>query len=87
MKNKDKSRATIYGLAAVYLLYLAIKMFSERNIGDESNFIRMLVFAIIFVIAAVGLLIFSFVILKRCADEKKKLTEKKDEVEETEKIL
>ena len=54
MKNKDKSRATIYGLAAVYLLYLAIKMFSERNIGDESNFIRMLVFAIIFVIAAVG---------------------------------
>ena len=49
MKNKDKSRATIYGLAAVYLLYLAIKMFSERNIGDESNFIRMLVFAIIVV--------------------------------------
>ena len=43
--------------------------------------------AIIFVIAAVGLLIFSFVILKRCADEEKKLTEKKDEVEETEKIL
>lgn len=64
--NSDKLRAGIYGMAAIYMLYTAWQLYKE--VGN-------VVAAVFFVLAAVGLLGFAFVIAKRVTAEEKKASE------------
>lgn len=61
--NSDKLRAGIYGMAAIYMIYIAVQLFKEGG-----NQMAILFFAL----AAIGLLVFAFVIAKRITEEEKK---------------
>lgn len=63
--NRDKLRAGIYGMAAIYMVYIAMQLFKEGGNGIAIAF---------FALAAIGLFVFAFVIAKRITDEEKKRT-------------
>lgn len=56
---REKGRPAIYGLAAVYLLYLAYQMFGARMEHEGSDYMLMVIFCGIFVIIGIALLAFS----------------------------
>ena len=76
--NSDKLRAGIYSMAAIYMLYTAMQLYKE--VGN-------VIAAAFFVIAAIGLIVFAFVIAKRITREEKDLLEKqkKEEKEQNDK--
>lgn len=69
--NSSKIRAGIYSLAAIYMLYTAMQLYKEGNI----------VATVFFVIAAIGLVVFSLIIAKRVTDEEKAILKEKNEDE------
>lgn len=73
MKN-DKIRAGIYGLAALYMFYIAVKLFQEGGNGIAAAF---------FVMAGTGLIVFSFIIARHITKEEKKRAEEKMKETET----
>ena len=70
--NKDKLRAGIYSMAAIYLLYTAMQLYKE--VGN-------VIAAAFFVIAAIGMIVFAFKIAKKVTEEEKKLAEESKEAE------
>ena len=66
---KDKARAGVYVLAAVYLFYMAYQMFTVRMDNGGSDYILMMIFSAIFVLCGIGLIAFSIYIMKK--NEKK----------------
>lgn len=58
----EKRRSVVYVMAAVYLLYMAYKIFGTRLDNGGENNILMLIFCAVFAIAGVVLLVFSFMI-------------------------
>lgn len=72
--NRDKARAGIYSLAAIYMAYTAYQLYQEGNVTAT----------VFFGVAAIGLVAFSLLIAKRVTDvEKDLLKEKKDDESET----
>ncbi len=78
--NNDKARAGIYIMAAFYLAYLAFQMFGARNNGDETKYMIMLVFTVLFILVAVGLVVFAIMMLKKgkASEESSKESEEKE---------
>ena len=70
--NSDKIRTGIYCMAAFYMLYTAMQLYKEG--GNE-------IAIVLFVVAAIGLIVFAIIIAKRVTEEEKKHLEeaKKDE--------
>lgn len=70
--NRDKLRAGIYGMAAIYMIYIAMQIYKEGGSGIAIAF---------FALAAIGLLVFAFVIAKRITEEEKKRAKEEHENE------
>ena len=66
---KDKARAGVYVLAAVYLFYMAYQMFTVRMDNGGSDYTLMMIFSAIFALCGIGLIAFSIYIMKK--NEKK----------------
>lgn len=67
--NKDKARAGIYVLAAIYLFYMAYQMFSVRMDNGGSDYTLMMIFSAFFVLCGIGLIAISIYMMKK--NEKK----------------
>lgn len=74
---KDKARAGVYMLAAVYLFYMAYEMFTVRMDNGGSDYTLMMIFSAIFVLCGIGLVIFSAYMMKK--NEKSEKIEKNEE--------
>lgn len=72
---RDRGRATIYGMAGFYLLYLAYQMFGARADNNGSNYWMMVIFSVLFVIIGGGICFFSVSILRKCAKEQREILE------------
>lgn len=66
---KDKARAGVYVLAAIYLFYMAYQMFSVRMDNGGSDYTLMMIFSAVFLICGIGLIVFSIFMMKK--NEKK----------------
>lgn len=66
---REKGRSVIYGLAGFYLLYTAYQMFQARMENGGSDYVLMIIFSIIFVVAGVGILGLAAWILKKNKEE------------------
>lgn len=62
---REKGRPAIYGLAALYLLYLAYQMFGARAEHGGSDYMLLMIFCVIFVIVGIGLLAFSVAVFRK----------------------
>ncbi len=69
---REKGRAAIYLLAAVYLFGLAYKMFGARMEHGGEDYALMMAFSVIFAIFGIALSVFSVVLFKKYAAEGKK---------------
>ena len=68
---KDKARAGVYVLAAVYLFYMAYQMFTARMDNGGSNSALMIIFSAIFVLFGIGLIVFSAYMMKKYEKDQK----------------
>ena len=73
---REKGRSTIYGMAGVYLLYLAYQMYEVGWKGDasiSSDILLMKVFCVLFVLFAIGLFLMAGHMLKKASGNKGKV--------------
>lgn len=69
---REKGRAAIYSMAGVYLIVMDYNLWSKLNTATGSEYMIMLVFAIVFAIAATGLIGFSAFIMNSSYKKEKK---------------
>lgn len=62
---REKGRAAIYGLAGFYVWYLAYQMFGARNDGGGNNYVLMLVFSLLFVLAGGAMLFLAYRMIRQ----------------------
>ncbi len=83
---REKGRPAIYGMAALYLFYLAYQMFGARLENGGADYMLMLVFSGIFVLAGISLLVISFFMLRKkpdgAASKGQEITENTETAEE-----
>ncbi len=70
--NNQKTRATLLGVVAAYLLYTAYQLYEGRTNPDTTMtpFV-MILFIVLFVLAAAGLLIYAWKTWKQADKEEK----------------
>lgn len=69
---RERGRAAIYLLAAVYLFGLAYKMFGARMEHGGEDYALMMAFSVIFAIFGIALSVFSVVLFKKYAADGKR---------------
>ena len=62
--NKEKTRASLLAIAAVYLLYLAYELFQNREAPTTMAPAARILFIALFALAAAGLLVYACFIWK-----------------------
>ena len=80
---REKGRAGIYLIAAIYMFYNAYQVFGFRNDNNGNEFMLMVIFSIVFLVAGIALFAVSAIIMKKIrAEEKKMFLEQKQKKEE-----
>ncbi len=70
--NNQKTRATLLGVVAAYLLYTAYQLYEGRKNPDTTMTPAvMILFIVFFVLAAAGLLIYAWQVWKKAKEEDK----------------
>lgn len=77
---RDKGRAAIYTLAAVYLIYLAYEVFRARMANGGEDYIWMIVFSIFFAAIGIALLVFSIILIKQQSERNPRADKEMDEL-------
>ena len=68
--NKEKTRSSLLGLVEFYLLYLAYELYQGRNDPNTTMTEGMaILFTVMFILAAAGLLIYAFREWKRSGQQ------------------
>lgn len=71
--NRGKTRSSLLGLVAVYLLYIAYELFQGRNDPETTMTpAARILFIVFFVLASVAILIYAYRIWKKSGQEEEK---------------
>lgn len=62
---REKGRAAVYLMAAVYLFSLACKMYGARMEHGGEDYALMIIFTVIFALFGIALTVFSVVLFKK----------------------
>ena len=73
--NENMRRSFFYGMGALYLIYLAYKMYTEQTAAGGMEPGVLIASVILFAVAGVALLVFAIKVAKKEKDEEKKRDE------------
>lgn len=86
---REKGRAAVYGMGAFYLLYLAYEIFGARMDNGGKDYVMMIIFSVVFVIAGAALLTAAVIMFKNMAkadaDAEKQEEQGKEDLSSSEK--